>query len=73
MDHMKKYSVGSSNISSIGYDPSRDTLEVEFLNGSIYQYFNVPENMYKQLMATPSKGRFLHAYVKNAYPYSRVG
>ena len=73
MDHMKKYSVASSNISSIGYDPSRDTLEVEFLNGSIYQYFNVPENMYKELMAEPSKGRFLHAHVKNAYPYSRVG
>ena len=73
MDHMEKYSVASSNISSIGYDPSRATLEVEFLNGSIYQYFNVPENMYEQLMAAPKKGRFLHAYVKNAYPYSRVG
>lgn len=70
---MEKYSVAASNIASIGYDPSRDTLEVEFLNGSIYQYFDVPEYLYEQLMETPSKGRFLHAYVKNAYPYSRVG
>ena len=70
---MEKYSVVSSNISSIGYDPSLDTLEVEFWNGSIYQYYNVPRNIYEQLMETPSKGRFLHAKIKNTYPYSRVG
>ena len=70
---MEKYSVASSNISSIGYGPSVDTLEVEFWNGSIYQYFNVPKYLYEKLMEEPSKGRFLHAHIKNAYPYSRVG
>ena len=70
---MQKYSVASSNIASVGYDSATETLEVEFLNGSVYQYYNVPENMYNQLMKEDSKGRFLHCYIKNAYPYSRVG
>ncbi|MDE0174250.1 MAG: KTSC domain-containing protein [Defluviicoccus sp.] len=70
---MQRYSVASSNIASIGYDANTETLEVEFLNGSLYQYYNVPQNMYDQLMAEGSKGRFLNAYIKNAYPYSRVG
>ena len=70
---MQRYSVASSNIASIGYDANTETLEVEFLNGSLYQYYNVPQNMYDQLMAESSKGRFLNAYIKNAYPYSRVG
>lgn len=70
---MQRYSVASSNISSIGFDPATETLEVEFLNGSIYQYYNVPQNMYDKLMAEGSKGRFLNTYIKNAYPYSRVG
>lgn len=70
---MERYSVASSNISSVGYDESSQTLEVEFLNGSIYQYFNVPQNMYEQLMKEPSKGRFLNTYIKNAYPHSRIG
>lgn len=70
---MERYSVASSNISSIGYDPGTETLEVEFLNNSIYQYYNVPQNMYDQLMMEPSKGRFLNTYIRNAYPYSRVG
>lgn len=70
---MQKYSVASSNVRSIGYDPATATLEVEFLSGSIYQYYDVPENVYDQLMKAGSKGRFLHYQVKNAYPYSRVG
>lgn len=70
---MERYFVASSNIASIGYDKATETLEVEFLNGSIYQYYNVPQNMYEQLIQEGSKGRFLNTYIKNAYPYSRVG
>ena len=70
---MERYSVASSNIASVGYDAATETLEVEFLNGSMYQYYNVPENMYDRFMQDPSKGRFLNLYIKNAYPYSRVG
>ena len=70
---MEKYSVASSNVASIGYDEQYQTLEVEFLNGSIYQYYNVPANISDQLMKEPSKGRFLYTYIQNAYPFSRVG
>lgn len=70
---MERYSVASSNIASIGYDAPTQTLEVEFLSGTIYQYYGVPENMYDQLMQAGSKGRFLNTYIKNAYGYSRVG
>ncbi len=70
---MERYTVASSNIASIGYDAETETLDVEFLSGAIYQYYNVPQNMYEQLMQAGSKGRFLNTYIKNAYPYSRVG
>lgn len=70
---MERYLVASSNLSSVGYDPETETLEVEFLNGSVYQYFNVPEIMYERLMQESSKGKFLNAYIKNAFPFSRVG
>lgn len=70
---MQRYFVVSSNISAIGYDAATQTLEIQFLSGSVYQYYNVPQNMYEHLMAEGSKGRFLNTYIKNAYPYSRVG
>jgi hypothetical protein len=69
---MDREYVASSNIASVGYDEKTETLEVEFLNSSIYQYYNVPTNMYENLMREGSKGRFLNTYIKNMYPFSRV-
>ncbi len=69
---MQRRTVSSSNIESIGYDAPSQTLEVEFRDGRIYQYFGVPESVYAGLMAASSHGSFLHAHVKGAYSYQRV-
>ena len=36
---MEREHASSSNIRSIGYEPVNQTLEVEFVNGGVYQYF----------------------------------
>jgi hypothetical protein len=64
--------ISSTNIISMGYDASAETLEVEFSSGTVYQYYNVGQAIYDQLMVASSKGQFLNTYIKNAYPYSRV-
>lgn len=69
---MEREMVDSSTVLSIGYEPTSSTLEVEFKNGGVYQYYNVPESIYQQLMASDSKGKFMNAYIKPAYPCSRV-
>jgi hypothetical protein len=65
--------IASTNILSMGYDAASETLEVEFSSGTIYQYYNVGAALYEQLQQAPSKGQFLNTYIKNAYPFSRVG
>lgn len=65
--------IASSNIASVGYDEPSQTLEVEFTNGMVYQYYNVGSALYEQFMQAPSKGQFLNFNIRNAYPYSRVG
>ena len=70
---MDRNMVASSNVAAIGYDSPTQTLEVEFVNGSVYQYYNVPEQMHKKIMSAPSKGRFLNTYIRDSYPHSRVG
>lgn len=69
---MEREMVESKTVLSIGYEPTSSTLEVEFKSGGVYQYYNVPEPIYQQLMASDSKGKFMHAYIKPAYPFSRV-
>lgn len=70
-DNMEREPVSSSNVVSIGYEPASETLEVEF-NSGIYQYYNVPEPLYQQLMEAGSKGSFMHVNIKHAFPYARV-
>jgi len=69
---MDRQSVKSSNILSIGYDLETQTLEIEFRDGGIYQYYNVPENIYSGLMNTNSHGSFFHTNIKNTYKYKKT-
>jgi hypothetical protein len=70
---MDRKRIVSSNVASIGYDAASQTLEVEFLNGSVYQYYNVPAGVFEQFEHAPSKGAFLNEQIRNLYPFSRVG
>jgi len=69
---MERKPVSSSNIASIGYDENSSTLEIEFLNNSIYQYFDVPLHIYQGLMQADSHGQFLAQNIKGVYRYSKV-
>ena len=71
--YMERQYVVSSNIASIGYDPDNMVLEIEFLSGSVYQYYDVPQNIYDGLKAADSHGSFLATYIKKrGYRYSQV-
>lgn len=69
---MERIPVSSSNINSIGYDKQSSTLEVEFSSSEIYQYFDVPEHLYSNLMNAPSKGQFLNDFIKYSYRYQKI-
>lgn len=70
---MEREPVGSVTVASVGYDAESLTLEVEFTNGRIYQYFGIPAEIHAEMMASSSKGRFLDSQIKKAnYPFSRI-
>lgn len=69
---MDRTAVTSSNVASIGYDEDSSTLEIEFNNGTIYQYFDVPNNIFEGLRNSSSIGGYLAANIKGVYRYSRV-
>lgn len=62
----------SSNIARFGYDSDSSVLIVEFLKGGIYNYYDVPEAVYEQMKAAPSKGQFLAQNIKGVYRYARA-
>lgn len=70
---MLKQSTRSTNLVTVGYDERTQTLEVEFLDGRVYQYYDVPDNMHDQLMRASSKVQFFNEHIRYSYPFSRVG
>lgn len=70
--HLNRIHVVSSNLNSVGYDPNTRILEIEFHEGGIYQYNNVPQHIYDGLMSAPSKGSYHHSYIKNSYSYRKI-
>lgn len=69
---MERASVSSSSLASVGYDRSTGTLEVEFREGTVYQYFLVPESVHRALIEADSIGRYFVEHVRNAYPHERL-
>lgn len=69
---MKRESVDSSMISSIGYDPSTKILEIEFNSGAVWHYFNFPKSLWKDFKNADSYGRFFLDYIKDEYQEAKV-
>jgi len=64
---MNRIPVDSSNLASVGYDPESLVLEAEFKNGKAYQYFDVPQGTYDELMSSSSKGSYMNNVIKKQF------
>jgi hypothetical protein len=69
---MRRRVVESASVRSVGYSTSSRTLEVEFVNGSVYQYFDVPQPTFAGLLAAPSIGNFVNTQIKPYYEFAEV-
>jgi len=69
---MQRKPVNSSNISSIGYDASSHTLEIQFHDGGVYCYGGVPQSEFAALMAASSHGSYHARHIKDRYPATKV-
>ena len=69
---MQREAVTSSNLVSVGYDPESQVLEVEFKNGTVYQYEGVPRFAYTDLIQAQSPGSYFNANIRPQYPFVKV-
>lgn len=62
----------SSNIAEFRYDDQTDTLQIDFVDGSTYEYYNVPRQTHRMFQAAGSKGEFFHRHIRNRFAYELV-
>ena len=69
---MRRAPVYSSNLAEVGYEETSRTLEVLFLSGGLYHYFDVPPRVHMELMDARSHSGYLNNYIKGKYKYRIV-
>ena len=70
---MDRMPVESSVLVSAGYLPQRRTLEIEFRSGMLYQYLDVPPQIYTGLLTAVSKGTYFNANIRNSFSSKKIG
>jgi hypothetical protein len=63
---IQRVTIRSSVIPTVGYDTDREILEIEFHNGAVYQYFEVPPHIHQKLVTADSPGTYFNANIRHA-------
>ena len=69
---MDRHAVQSQNLAEVGYCADTMVLEVAFHSGRVYQYFDVSESVYFELMRAESVGKYFNAHIRRAYRYAQL-
>ncbi|TDD12431.1 KTSC domain-containing protein [Kribbella turkmenica] len=67
---MRRRLVNSSSVRSVGW--SDGTLELEYVNGSTYQYYDVAQTTFAALLAASSIGTYVNTHIKPHHDYREV-
>jgi hypothetical protein len=69
---MERKKVNSSNIRSVGYDASSQTLEIELSDGTIWEYSRVPSEVHRRFMAAPTIISYYRDNIEEDYSRRRI-
>ena len=69
---MQRQDVDPTGVVSVGYDDWTKTLEIEYVGGAVYDYAQVPEVLYRDLLAAPSKAQFVNLYIKPYFEHEEI-
>jgi hypothetical protein len=69
---LKLIAVDSSMLSAVGYDEASKELVVVYNSGATWRYGEVPKKVFKELLASGSKGSYMRSMIIGAYPEYRA-
>lgn len=68
----ESYTVSSSNLQAVEYDPDTLVLRVTFKNGGQYEYEGVLQEVVDEMMSADSQGSYFHKNVRMNYPFTKI-
>jgi len=70
--YINEYTNTTLSSSITDYSFTAQTLKITFFDGSCYEYFDVPKNIYVKLVNADSPGRFARRHIYNSYVYRNI-
>lgn len=56
---------------AIGYEPESRELRVKFRDGAVYVYYDVPPDVYEEMLSADSIGHYMNDHVVHSYYYDQ--
>lgn len=69
---IKSFAMPSSVIKEMEYDKTKNILRIGFVSGMIYDYLDVPEEIFSAMRSAQSKGTFFNEHIKPHYSFRRI-
>lgn len=64
--------IQSSNLKSASYDTESKKLDITFINESIYEYNDVPWDVFTKFRMHESQGKYFNTNISKNYKYKKV-
>ena len=64
--------INSTNLTSASYNTESKVLSVTFKTGNIYEYENVPWEMFTKFRMADSQGKFFNNNIAKVYSYKKI-
>lgn len=64
--------VESTVLARVGYDETRELLQLVFCGRGIYHYFGVPAAVHQALLSAPSKGGYFNQAIRGRFPFCPI-
>jgi curved DNA-binding protein CbpA len=66
---LEEYSNTTANSGILDFEYKAQVLKIHFADGNVYEYFDVPKEVYRKLINADSPGRFARRHIFNNYIY----
>jgi DnaJ-class molecular chaperone len=67
--YMEAYNVTINTSGITDFEYKSETLQINYVDGSSYEYFGVPKALYIKFINAPAIGRFARRHIYGAFPY----
>ena len=62
----------SSVVADMEYNKEKSSLRITYTSGAVYDYIDVPPEVFNEMKIAGSKGTFLNYMIKGKYRYKKI-